>query len=489
LGFRRRRITPNNIIMAAFIEHKKSEWTKEALKDTKKSVFWTDNKNAPKPNPTLKENINADLVIIGAGFSGLWTALQAIEENPGRKIVVLEAENVGFGASSRNGGFCEASLTHGLLNGLTHWYDEIDTLNRMGEENIKGIIESTKKHNIQADFEYNGVLNMATAEWQLEELLDNQKLYTDYGDNVTLLSQEQAQKQLNSPTYLGGLYIKDDTIMIDPAKLTWGLKEACEKLSVTFYDYSRVENIEDHKTHLHVITKDGKVVAEKVIVATNAWAEPNKDMKKYIIPVYDHVLMTDPLSKDQMDAIGWKNRQGASDSSNQFHYYRLTKENRILWGGWDANYYKNSGIGPEFEDRFESHQLLSDHFFESFPQLEGNLKFSNRWAGPIGTTSQFAATFGTKYNGKLAWVGGHTGLGVGASRFGARAVLDLVDGKDTEISRLKMIQKKPMPFPPEPFRHFLIQYTKRKMAHSDANDGRRGLWLKTLDQFGLGFDS
>ena len=172
--------------MAAFIEHKKSEWTKEALKDTKKSVFWTDNKNSPKPNPTLNENINADLVIVGAGFSGLWTALQAIEENPGRNIVVLEAENVGFGASSRNGGFCEASLTHGLLNGLTHWHDEIDTLNRLGEENIKGIIESTKKHNIQADFEHNGVLNMATAEWQLEELLDNKKLYTDYGDDVTL---------------------------------------------------------------------------------------------------------------------------------------------------------------------------------------------------------------------------------------------------------------------------------------------------------------
>ena len=475
--------------MAAFIEHKKSEWTKEALKNTKKAVFWTDRPDAPKENPTLEETISANLTIVGAGFSGLWAALQAIEDQPGRKIVVLEAENVGFGASSRNGGFCEASLTHGLLNGLTHWHDEIDILNRLGEENIKAITESTKKHNIQADFEYNGVLNMATAEWQLEELEDNNKLYTEYGDKVTRLNQSEAQKQLNSPTYLGGLYIEDDTIMIDPAKLTWGLKDACEKLGVIFYDHSKVVDIQDHGHTLDVVTEKGKVVSDKVVLATNAWADPNKDMKKYIIPVYDHVLMTEPLSTDQMKSIRWKNRQGTSDSSNQFHYYRLTKDNRILWGGWDANYYKNSGIGPEYEDRTNSHALLSDHFFESFPQLEGSLKFANRWAGPIGTTSQFAATFGTKYNGKLAWVGGHTGLGVGASRFGARAVLDLVDGKDNEITRLRMIQKKPMPFPPEPFRHFLIQYTKRRIAHSDANDGRRGLWLKTLDSLGLGFDS
>lgn len=475
--------------MAAFVEHKKSEWTKEALKNVKKEVFWIDRPDAPKANPTLTETISADLTIVGAGFSGLWTALQAIEEQPGRKIVVLEAETVGFGASSRNGGFCEASLTHGLLNGLTHWHDEIAILNRLGEENIKGIIDATKKHNIQADFEYNGVLNMATAEWQLEELEDNKKLYTEYGDKVTLLSKAEARKHLNSPTYLGGLYIEDDTIMIDPAKLTWGLKDACEKLGVIFYDHSKVVNIEEHGNTLHVFTENGKAVSGKVVLATNAWVDTNSNMKKYIIPVYDHVLMTEPLSTDQMNAIGWKNRQGTSDSSNQFHYYRLTKDNRILWGGWDANYYKNSGIGPEYEDRIESHNLLSDHFFESFPQLEGSLKFTNRWAGPIGTTSQFAATFGTKYNGKLAWVGGHTGLGVGASRFGARAVLDLVDGKDTEITRLKMIQKKPMPFPPEPFRHFLIQYTKRRIAHSDANDGRRGLWLKTLDSLGLGFDS
>jgi len=475
--------------MAAFIEQKKSDWTKEALKNTKKEVYWTDRPDAPKANPSLNETISADLTIVGAGFSGLWAALQAIEDQPGRKIVVLEAENVGFGASSRNGGFCEASLTHGLLNGLTHWHDEIDILNRMGEENIKGIIASTKKHNIKADFEYNGVLNMATAEWQLEELEDNKKLYAKYGDKVTFLNREEAQKQLNSPTYLGGLYIEDDTIMIDPAKLTWGLKDTCEKLGVKFYDYSKVNGIKEHGTTLHVFTNKGKVVSAKVILATNAWADPNKDMKKYIIPVYDHVLMTEPLSASQMESIGWKNRQGTSDSSNQFHYYRLTKDNRILWGGWDANYYKNSGIGPEYEDKTNSHSLLSDHFFESFPQLEGSLKFSNRWAGPIGTTSQFAATFGKKFNGKLAWVGGHTGLGVGASRFGARAVLDMVDGKDNEITRLRMINKKPMPFPPEPFRHFLIQYTKRRIAYSDANDGRRGLWLRTLDSLGLGFDS
>ena len=475
--------------MTAFIDNKKSEWTREALKNAKKAVFWTDRPEAPEPNPPLTGEITADLVIVGGGFSGLWAALQAAEETPGRKIVIIEAKNVGFGASTRNGGFCESSLTHGLINGLTHWHDEIETINRLAVENIKGIVDTAKRYQIDADFEFNGVLNMATAEWQLEELKDNEILYKEYGEEVTFLDQEAARKELNSPTYLGGLWIHDDTIMIDPAKLTWGLKRACEKLGVTIYENSRVDDVEEHGESLHLITEKGKAIAPKVLLATNAWAAPIKDIKKYIIPVYDHVLMTRPLTDEELKSIGWEHRQGASDSSNQFHYYRLTKDNRILWGGWDANYYKGSGIGPEYEERQESFELLSNHFFESFPQLEGQVTFTHRWAGPIGTTSQFSATFGKKFNGKLVWVGGHTGLGVGASRFGARAALDLLDNKDNEITRLKMVQKKPVPFPPEPLRNMLIQYTKRRIAHSDANDGRRGLWLKTLDSLGLGFDS
>ena len=131
---------------------------------------------------------------------------------------------------------------------------------------------------------------------------------------------------------------------------------------------------------------------------------------------------------------------------------------------------------------------LAEHFYETFPQLEG-VTFTHRWGGPIATTSQFTATWGTSHGGNLSWVGGYTGLGVGATRFGARVALDLVDGRASEFTDLEMVRNQPMAFPPEPFRYAGIQMTRKAIARSDARQGRRGMWLKILDRFGVGFDS
>ncbi|MFV2000406.1 MAG: FAD-dependent oxidoreductase, partial [Acidimicrobiia bacterium] len=186
--------------------------------------------------------------------------------------------------------------------------------------------------------------------------------------------------------------------------------------------------------------------------------------------------------------LGWEGREGVSDVSNQFHYYRLTTDNRVLWGGYDAVYRFNNAVGSEYDQAGDTHQTLAAHFFETFPQLE-DVRFSHRWGGPIATTTQFTATWGTSHDGDLAWVGGYTGLGVAATRFGARVALDLLDGQITEFTELEMARSKPMPFPPEPFRYAGIQLTRRAIARSDANGGRRGAWLKVLDHFGVGFDS
>ena len=478
-----------SVQMTAFVDRKYSKWTKEALKDTQQKVFWTDTDDSPKTCPSLKENSTTDLVIIGGGYTGLWAALQAKEDQPNRNVVVLEAKTVGFGASSRNGGFCEPSLTHGIFNGLERWKDEMETILRCEKENFEGFITSLKKYNINADIEHTGVIDLATAPWQIEDLKEKATIYKHYGEKVRFLNTEEIQNEIHSPTNLAGLKSYDETHILNPAKLVWGLKEACISIGVIFYENTKVLEVKDQKDGLLVKTPKGTVSCKKVISATNAWATPLKEIRKHIITIYDHILMTEPLTVEQLHSIGWKNREGLSDASNQFHYYRLTKDNRILWGGWDANYYKNSGMGEAFENREPSFQLLSDHFFEAFPQLENQIRFTHRWAGPIGTTSQFTSTYGKKFKGKLVWVGGYTGLGVGASRFGARVALDLSENVINYRTQLKMVQKKPLPFPPEPFRHFFIQYTKRKIAACDANNGEKGAWLKLLDQLGLGFDS
>lgn len=475
--------------MTAYIDRKKSAWTEEALRTAEDKIFWTDDPAAPQPDPPLQGDITADLVIVGAGFTGLWAALQAKEENPDSHIVVLEARCAGFGASSRNGGFCMASLTHGLHNGIQRWPGEMPDLLRMGQDNLQGILDTVEKYHIQADFEINGMLHIATAPWQVAQLKESIKTYRKYGQKVTFLDQKQVQDEVKSPVFLAGCKVEDRTIMINPSKLVWGLKAVCEKLGVGFFENTEVQQVKDQGEHLLITTGKGSVRAKKALIGTNAWSSVVKSMRKYIIPVYDHVLVTGPLTAAQMASVGWKGREGLGDNGNQFHYYRLTADNRILWGGWDANYYRYNAMGRQYEQIPDSYYLLSDHFFETFPQLENQVRFTHRWAGPIGTTSQFSATFGKKYRNKLAWVGGYTGLGVGASRFGARVALDLLYGKDTPATRLKMVRKKPVPFPPDPLRYYLIQHTKKSIARADANQGRRGFWLRMLDRLGLGFNS
>jgi glycine/D-amino acid oxidase-like deaminating enzyme len=200
------------------------------------------------------------------------------------------------------------------------------------------------------------------------------------------------------------------------------------------------------------------------------------------------VLVTEPLSQAQRDAIGWRGRQGISDMDNRFHYYRQTGDGRILWGGYDAIYDFRGRVAPERDQRPETFARLAEHFFATFPQLEG-LRFTHRWGGAIDTCSRFSALWGRALGGRAAYVVGFTGLGVGASRFGARVALELLDGRDTERTRLEMVRRRPLPFPPEPARWAGIQLTQRALARADERAGRRGPWLRTLDRLGLGFDS
>jgi len=203
--------------------------------------------------------------------------------------------------------------------------------------------------------------------------------------------------------------------------------------------------------------------------------------------VYDYCMITEPLSEAQMASIGWANRQGLSDNANQFHYYRLTSDNRILWGGNDAIYYWGGKVSAELESRPESWALLSQHFFETFPQLEG-LRFSHMWGGAIDTSSRFTVFWGRALGGRVAYALGYTGLGVAASRFGAATMLDLLHGRRSVATQTSIVRDRPWPFPPEPFRFLGIQATRWSLDREDRT-GKRNLWLRGLDRVGLGFDS
>ncbi|MBE2316207.1 FAD-dependent oxidoreductase [Solirubrobacter sp. CPCC 204708] len=446
--------------------------------DAEPRPFWL---REPKdPSPALTEDITADLCIVGAGFTGLWAALYAAEQ--GKDVVILEAETAGFGASGRNGGFAVASLTHGIENGLARFADEMPTLERLALENFEGIQRDLAHYGIDCDFQLTGELLALTDEHQLPWLQEEAEQLTRFGHEVTLLDQTAMCGQVNSPTYLGGVWDHTGAGILDPGKLAHGLKDVAVRKGVRLYEYSSVEHVTDELT---VITPQGRVRADRVLLATSAYPPLINTIKHYVVPVYDYALMTEPID---MDKVGWQNRQGIGDGGNQFHYYRPTTDGRILYGGWDAVYRYKGPVGARYDDHDATFAKLAQHFFHTFPQLEGT-RFTHRWGGAIDTSSRFSVFFGTSHGGRLAYATGYTGLGVAATRFGGRTAVDLLDGRDTDATRTRYVRTKPVPFPPEPLRYAVVQLTRNRLAAADRNQGRRGLWLRTLDRLGLGFDS
>ncbi len=454
------------------------------LADAVPTPAWLDSPLRPEPRPPLDGDATADLVVVGGGYSGLWTALLAKERDPAREVVLLEGERVGWAASGRNGGFCAASLTHGRDNGARRFPDEIDTLERLGRQNLTEIESAIGRYGIECDFELTGELAVATEPHQVEWLEEA----AAEGDGQ-LLDQDAVRAEVDSPTYLAGLWERDSTALVDPAKLAWGLAEAAERLGVRIHEGTSVTDLAEDGADLAVRTATGHTVrARRVALGTNAFPSLVRRVRWHTVPVYDYALMTEPLSAEQLSSVGWRHRQGIGDCGNQFHYYRLTSDNRILWGGYDSIYHFGRRIADRLDQRPATFELLARQFFETFPQLEG-VRFSHQWGGAIDTCTRFFAFFGTAYAGRAAYALGYTGLGVGATRFGANVMLDLLDGLDTERTRLRMVRTKPLPFPPEPLAYAGVQLTRWSLAAADRNGGKRNLWLRSLDRMGLGFDS
>ncbi|MFF8617026.1 MULTISPECIES: NAD(P)/FAD-dependent oxidoreductase [unclassified Streptomyces] len=461
----------------------------QSLSDAQPVSFWLDDPEKPAALPALTGDERCDLLVIGGGYSGLWTALLAKERDPERDVVLIEGHEVGWAASGRNGGFCAASLTHGLPNGLDRWPDEIKRLEELGEQNLDAIEAAVARYSIDCEFERTGEIDVATEPHQLEELREWHQEAEKLGFTGTeFLDQDALRAEVDSPTFLGGLWDRRGVAMLHPAKLAWGLKRACLGLGVRIHEHTRGLELAGTTAGMAVRTPYGRIFAHRVALGTNIFPSLVKRVRPYTVPVYDYALMTEPLTADQLASIGWRNRQGLGDSANQFHYFRLSADNRILWGGYDAIYPYGGRLNADLDQRPETFLKLAGQFFACFPQLEG-VRFSHAWGGAIDTCSRFSAFFGTAYRGRVAYAAGYTGLGVGATRFGADVMLDLLAGERTERTGLEMVRSKPMPFPPEPFAWTGIELTKRSLARADRNGGHRNLWLRTMDRLGLGFDS
>ena len=456
----------------------------ESLDGSRLSPFWLEGL-ASTSFPTYSGTDLWDLAVVGGGYTGLWTALQAKERDPSLRVVVLEGKTIGHAASGRNGGFVEATLTHGEANGKSRFPQEYERLDQLGLENLDELEATIIRLGIDCDFERTGSLAVATEDYQVDELRSAHN-----GTTEIFYDTDGVREQLASPTYLAGLWSTRSTAIVNPGKLAAGLAKACADAGVEIFEHSPVKHLDSELLDSPVtLTLDGGFVrADKVALATNAYPSLLARFRLHTVPVYDYVLMTEPLTDAQLSSIGWNERQGVADTANQFHYYRLTADNRILWGGYDAIYHYGGDIRPEYEDRPATFEKLAHHFFTTFPQLEG-LKFTHRWAGVIDTSTRFCAFYSLARQGRVAYAAGFTGLGVGTARFAAEVLLDLLSGEATERTELEMVRRRGLPFPPEPAATIGINLSRWSMDRADHRGGRRNLFLKAMDAVGLGFDS
>jgi glycine/D-amino acid oxidase-like deaminating enzyme len=436
------------------------------------------------------QTVALDVAIVGGGFTGLWTAIALTDTDPSLRVAIVEMGTIASGASGRNGGFCEASLTHGLANGILHFPDELERLEHEGIQNLQGLIDFTRTHGIDCDLEETGTLALADQAYQIDEF----KAWVDeaagYGEELAFLDRDAARAEVHSPLWHAGLYRPPGRdILIDPAKLCRGIARVARARGVRIHEGTRVTAMARRGGGVRLSTASGATIdAGQVVVATSAYSGWLRRLSLLFVPVYDYVLVSARLTPDQRAAIGWQRRQGLSDANNQFHYFRLTADDRILWGGYDAIHHRGSRVAPELDVRPATFARLEAQFHRAFPQLAG-LPFPYRWGGAIDTTSRFTVTFGRTMGGRVAYALGYTGLGVGASRWAGGVVRDLLLRPDEDRLHLRLVASAPVPFPPEPLRSATIDLVRHELDRADRSDGQRGLILQTLDALGIGFDS
>jgi glycine/D-amino acid oxidase-like deaminating enzyme len=454
-----------------------------ALADVKMAPFWLDRPDRPEVLPPLAAPRKADLLIVGGGFTGLWAAIQARQARPDIAVVLIEKASVASGASGRPGGVVSTSVMHGLSNAARIFPKDIAALEALGQDNMRGFMRTITDNDIDCHAEWGGELTVAIDGSQIDSLHEEHQIHLKYGHNAVLLDEAALRQHIRSPRYKAGVWSKDSAGTVHPALLAWGLKRLALKLGVEIYENTPLETIEESGGKIRVTTPHGAVVADRVLLATNAFAAGHKHIKRRIVAIRDRVLATAPLSPAQMAAIGWSHRQGIYDMRTQMNYMRLTQDNRIIFGGRLA-YAFNGETAPAVDRAHDTYAPLAAAFFETFPQLEG-LHFSHAWSGAIDLSTRMAVHFQRYFGGKVVYAGGYSGFGVSASRFGARIALDILNGSALPESRLEFATQLPPMVPPEPFRWLGAQITMNALDTADEKGGWRWPWLKFVSALGF----
>jgi glycine/D-amino acid oxidase-like deaminating enzyme len=389
-------------------------------------------------NPPLKGSHKADIVIVGGGFTGLSSAFHLSQMLPDKKIVLLEGACCGYGASGRNGGFCDAGIS-GLMDYVHEAGPELGrkafdaTLFGVGQ-----IRQLSNDYGVDCDFEENGMLEVAMDEEQARHLEKEYETYKAMGLDATLIRGDDLKKEVNSPRYIAALKFPYGGI-VNPAKLARGMKPLVEQAGVEVRECTVVTHITPGNPH-RIETEMGEIAAPILILGLNGYASKIGFFKNRVIPLCSYVIATEPLSPEQWESIGWKNRQGIADMRVLFDYQRPTADGRIVIGGSDYPYFANDALSSG--NNKPVIELLTRSLLTTFPQLEG-ISIDHAWGGTMGFTMDFTPSVGKLGDGDNMYYGvAYNGEGVAFGQTAGRIISELVAGERSELTDLFVMNHK-----------------------------------------------
>ena len=461
-----------------------SDVAKRALRDVKFASFWLDTLPAIDDQPALSHDIQCDLLIVGGGFCGLWAAVSAKQADPDRDVVLIEAKSIANGASGRPAAIMSTSVMHGIINTERNFPDEIDQLEALGQANIDAFRSTLERYQVACDLEWGGELTVAVGDHGIPIIERTHQLYQRYGHEAEILDEQAVKAQINSPIFSAGVWLKRRSGTVDPGKLARGLKELVLSLGVRVFENTPQVGNTFRAGKVDVFTTQAKIQARKVLLATNAWAAGHATINRRVMAIRDRIVVTEPLTKDQLREIGWQHRQGIYDTRTQLNYMRLTKDNRILYGG-RLDYFYGNNTDPQADKTAEPYLRLVNSFYRTFPMLKGQIEFSHAWSGPIGLTARMAVHYQRFHTGNMVYAGGYSGFGVTATRFGARVGLAILDDEDIPETRMTFARTVPALIPPEPFRWIGSKLTMYALDTLDEKGGWRKPWVSLIEKMGF----
>lgn len=421
---------------------------------------------------SVDSNLDVDIAIVGAGYSGLWTAYYLKQLQPDARIAVIEANQVGFGASGRNGGWCSGFLPmtlseierqHGRQQAIEMYQQSFATL-----DEIEQVITL---ENINCDYHRGGTIHGATNAVQRNRVIEDVKQLHDYGfddGDSRLLTLEESRTRINISGLLAASYTPHCAV-IHPAKLVSALASVVERKGVKIYEHSRVVEISSRTLKM----KDVRVRADVVIRATEGFTSQIRRHRRTLAPLYSYMVATEPLTKLQRDQIGWQNRETYHDARNMIIYVQITSDGRIAFGGRGAPYHFGSRVKPEYDNHNEIHQRIISSMHEIFPFTK-DLEITHRWGGPLGVPRNWKPSVNFDPQSGIASLGGYVGDGVAATNLAARTLAHLITGDHHPLTKLAWVNHPSRKWEAEPLRYFGINGLLRLSSSMDKREYKTG---------------